>query len=430
MHRISQENYFYRHSLGLPEQADAFLQEAETYFGDLHLFPVLVRIYTRNASAYKDAIEKCRLLLSQKPQVCNVWAWSWINLRSDLAVYPSGVPNLNHWFKPGLPQGTLYDLYHRCHGVLKLRTQAAQLFREGHQEAPFDWPIAYEYVEQVELKQRLSGAELADIIDPLGEYNIKAMKKVAKRYKDEAPNRYITLAREISTKDPGYYFDLGDYFVDLEREDEAVAAYENGVARSNDAVGISIYCKWLVNYYYDNGREAEAFALAKRAAEVYSAGGLKTLAALLEKSGDLAGAEEYFKRNRERYDQIGPLFNFYERHSEKAEYQARFEELAVQLFPEGLREVDLSDFTLKPEKGVIILSSSQKLREYGLASGDIIVAIDGYQVDNLEQYYIVRDKSDEPQVRFIVWHKNRYLNVDAKLKNRKFGVDIETYPRS
>ena len=209
-----------------------------------------------------------------------------------------------------------------------------------------------------------------------------------------------------------------------------MAAYENGVARSNDAVGISIYCKWLVNYYYDNGREAEAFALAKRAAEVYSAGGLKTLAALLEKSGDLAGAEEYFKRNRERYDQIGPLFNFYERHSEKAEYQARFEELAVQLFPEGLREVDLSDFTLKPEKGVIILSSSQKLREYGLASGDIIVAIDGYQVDNLEQYYIVRDKSDEPQVRFIVWHKNRYLNVDAKLKNRKFGVDIETYPRS
>ena len=65
-----------------------------------------------------------------------------------------------------------------------------------------------------------------------------------------------------------------------------------------------------------------------------------------------------------------------------------------------------------------------------MASGDIIVAIDGYQVDNLEQYYIVRDKSDEPQVRFIVWHKNRYLNVDAKLKNRKFGVDIETYPRS
>ncbi len=430
MHRISQENYFYRKYLGQPQKADAFLQEADTYFGDLHLFPVVMRIYNRNASAYNDAIAKCRLLLSQKPQVCNVWAWSWINRRSDLGAYPSDMPNLTRWFKPGLPPGTIFDLDRRCHAIRNLRAQAAQLYREGHQRAPFDWPIAYEYAEQVELKQKLTAEELAAIFDPLGVYNIKAMKLVARRYKKEAPDKYIALARKICIQDPDYYFDLGDYLVALEREDEAVAAYEKGVARANDAVGVSNNCKWLVNYYYDNGRKQEAFALAQRAAEVYSADGLMTMAGLLEKSGDLSGAEGYFKRNKERYDLIGPLFNFYERNSQNPEYQTKLEELTTRLFPEGMRQVDLSDFQQKPEKGVIILSWSRKLSENGLASGDIIVAVDGYQVDNLDQFYIVRDKVDDPQVSFIVWHKNRYLHIDAKLKNRRFGVDIETYPRS
>ncbi len=430
MHRISDERHFYDRYLGMPKKADAFFQEVQTYFGDLHLFPVLVRIYTRNASAYTKAMDECRLLLVERPQTYNVWAWSWINHRSDLASYPSGIPNLNHWFKPGLPQGTLFNLYRRCHGVRNLRAKAGQLYREGHQQAPYDWPIAYEYAEHVELKRRLNGDELADIFDPLPAYNLKAMKKVAKRYKNKAPKKYIALARKISTKDPDYYFDLGDHFVELGRETEAVAAYENGVALSKDTVGISNSCKWLVNYYYDNGREQEAFALAQRAAKVYSAAGLKTLAGLLEKSGDLSGAEEYFSRNRERYDQVAPLFNFYERNSQKPEYQTKLDKLTARLFPEGMRPAALGDFNQKPEKGVIIISSSSKLREYGLAHGDIVVAIDGYRVDNLQQYEIIRDRSSDPQVHFIVWHKNRYLNVDAQLKNRKFGVDIETYPRS
>jgi hypothetical protein len=89
--------------------------------------------------------------------------------------------------------------------------------------------------------------------------------------------------------------------------------------------------------------------------------------------------------------------------------------------------VDVKDFFGKPKAGVVINEDSPLVRRNGLHIGDVIVAIEGMRVDTFEQYCFVRNLSDAPKFRLIVYHGGNYRDVAAQAENRRFGVDMKTF---
>jgi hypothetical protein len=80
---------------------------------------------------------------------------------------------------------------------------------------------------------------------------------------------------------------------------------------------------------------------------------------------------------------------------------------------------------------VLINGDSRRLREAGLRGGDVIVGLDGYRVRSYDQYHSVRHfqalPSDAREMRLRVWRQTRYLDIDASVLGRFFGVNMRTY---
>ena len=66
-------------------------------------------------------------------------------------------------------------------------------------------------------------------------------------------------------------------------------------------------------------------------------------------------------------------------------------------FPNQQTKVKLSDFTELPTIGIYIKSTNPNTVK-GFEVGDVIVALDGIRVENLAQYYYIRDsKAEDPK---------------------------------
>ena len=237
----------------------------------------------------------------------------------------------------------------------------------------------------------------------------------------------IEIYRRLCGIEPENYFALGKYLANLGREDEAADAYQQGWDRSADRVRASIHSKWLVDYYYRKKEKEKALTIAKRASESYSYLGLFTMADLLEKMEDLEGAEKYYVRIRERYDDPGVLVAFYRRHGKQAGYNHRREGLMKELFPNAMNKVSIEDFKGQPSSGVRFRNRNQTMRQHGLKAGDVIVAMDGYRVENYGQYRAIIKMKDDPDFSVIVWRTSRYFEVKANLPDRLFNWQVETY---
>jgi hypothetical protein len=64
-----------------------------------------------------------------------------------------------------------------------------------------------------------------------------------------------------------------------------------------------------------------------------------------------------------------------------------------------------------------------------LKKGDVIVALGGQRVDNLEQYLYLRVRQAEDTLRLVVWDGAAYREVTASPPLRRFGVPFGTYKR-
>lgn len=429
MQRAHKEYIFYFSMWGVKDRAKKFKKHIGKTLEGLYLLPVFERSCAEGKEEAQKAIEKFKPLSSLHPEYFNLKAWYWINSEYSFAIYPRGRSNSIKWYSPWIPPGTIFELRNRYfwgRGVIK---EKAVYIKNNYDRGPYDYKLINEYIEIAEQETKFTPEQITEIYGPLVEYNIEIMNKISKLYKEKNPDKYVKIISDICELDPGYFFVLGDYLVEQKRKEEAAAAYQKGVNKSTDNILVANNCEWLVNYYYDNGKKDKAYALAVRAAEVYSYGGLETMAGLMEKMNRIEEAEDYYLRIKERYDQTGELAGFYFRHSDVPKYNGKLKKLLKKLFPDDLKEVTLSDFKTVPKKGVIITSSSKKLNSYNLSRGDIIVALDGYLIETLEQYNAVRSFKDDEKIEFIIWlhGEKSYRHVKAKLADRKFGVCIETY---
>jgi tetratricopeptide (TPR) repeat protein len=246
------------------------------------------------------------------------------------------------------------------------------------------------------------------------------------------PAEYVSITQRIAQHDPGYFLALGDYFVAHKKEKEAVEAFENAFTHQADAVQLSNQCGWLVDYYATHNRTDRALEIARFAADVYSESGLQTMARLMERLGQPKEAEDYYLKIQERYGDKSPLPGFYHRQLSKvpnAEFAGKYAQMEKEVFPNKPHSVALSDFTAPPDHGVLIPVSNELLTRAGIKASDIVVAIDGTQVENFRQYRFILDLTLSDELDLIIYSGGKYQAVHATTPGRRFGIALQNYHR-
>jgi hypothetical protein len=147
---------------------------------------------------------------------------------------------------------------------------------------------------------------------------------------------------------------------------------------------------------------------------------------LLERMGRHSDAESYYLKIAERYDSRDDLRSFHVRRRQRgdASYARAAEEAVAALFPSGLRPVSLAGLDADAwRRGLLVDDSllTEGLRRFGLERGDVVVALDGWRVENRVQYLCVRSFTDEPGMTAIVWRKEKYQEIAGRFGRRTFG---------
>jgi tetratricopeptide (TPR) repeat protein len=421
----------YHERWGQHDAGNEAAAEARERFGQLRLFPILAKRVSRERSGYLQALQASTQIVRARPDLVSAANWVCLLEKPIFAREgpPPAVPAEDTWFVPAIPFGTAFDHTNRIYGPHSSRRPPQEVSQALIALAPFEGGLRFAAVRQ-KYDNRPPFEAMREAMGPLVDYDVNSMYQLAKAAADR-PDESLRLYTRVCETYDKYCVHLARLLVSQGKSDAAAAAYRRWVAGARDRVYVSNEVEWLVNYEYEHGRKQEAFRLARMAAEVYSSGGLQTLAKLLEKSGDAAGAEEYFRRASERYDQPGLLLEFYRRRVElfgEDRYKPALERMKQQIFPQGMTLAKIADFGAPPVDGVLVAGDNDALKQAGLALGDVIVALDGYRVRNFEQYQVVRSFTDSPQMALIAWHGGRYVEIRTSQKERRFGVDMRSYP--
>ena len=70
------------------------------------------------------------------------------------------------------------------------------------------------------------------------------------------------------------------------------------------------------------------------------------------------------------------------------------------------------------------------LQSIGMQGGDVIVAVDGYRIENELQYTFVRNLDpDNDRMILVVWDGTRYAEIDVWVEDRRFLLVMNDYAR-
>jgi S1-C subfamily serine protease len=99
------------------------------------------------------------------------------------------------------------------------------------------------------------------------------------------------------------------------------------------------------------------------------------------------------------------------------------------MFPQGLAAAAaIAPSAPKPERGVTVMNDSAQLRKAGLQAGDLIIGLEGWRVDNLQQFRTIDAFDDRSERTLTVWRGPIY---QVKLPPRSWrgtSVEFRTYP--
>lgn len=190
---------------------------------------------------------------------------------------------------------------------------------------------------------------------------------------------------------------------------------------------------WFIDRYLAQGGPERTETLLRDLQPANDQTDLEFKARIFERLGRFSEAENCYKRIETEQEYVGDLVDFYLRCRDRkdgagATFQQRYDELIARCFPEGLRKAELSDFSAAPSAGAVFTEDNPKIRQSGMKRGTVIVALDGYRVDNLTQYYVVRQMdAAKARMDLIVWDDGHYKAVGINIPNRRFGLDIQSY---
>jgi tetratricopeptide (TPR) repeat protein len=328
--------------------------------------------------------------------------------------------------------GTAIDFYSRWEMLPEDKAERLRQIERLYAMAPLQYGVARQYVIS-KYSEHPAPAEFETPMAPFLAYYFPALRWQAELSKDK-PEEFVRIYRRLAEVDPNEYVALSTYLREHNRPAEAARAFQLAIDRGADSVMVANTCDWLINYYYDHGETDRALGIAKMAAEVYSQGGLESMARLMEQMKRWDEAESYHLKIAERYNYRGSLRAYYARRAKADPASPEAEKLKVEaksVFPTGMRQAILADLVTAggpPAKGVLMRGETDLTRKFGLQSEAIIVALDGVSTETVEQFQFVRALSDSPEMAQIVWQNGAYQEIHAHVPGRRFGTKIFPWP--
>ncbi len=408
------------------QEGDAFHSEAERHIGGLEGFSFVRRRAEERLRTAENEVDRdwpafcaeAARLAGTHPERLSSLLWREAYGRCE---HTAGrVANLGPWFTPRIPHGTAFDAparFYYIHGAPEAREQ----LEAALEVAPRSEGLVLASLRSVIVNLEPSVA--ARLVEPLLHYKPSVVQAYVEYLKGRSGAEAETLqaAMRLCDLEIGHCTVMGQAFEESGDVEAAAGAYGRYFQGSRDKVAASWYATWLVDYYLDRSRPEEAMQVAAEAAATGSAAGYAALARVAERSGKLEEAERLFGRILERYDNDGPLLAFYIRQDQLG--VRRFAEPARRalsvVFPEGLKRTSLSEFAGDSGGGALIQGESAELKEAGLAPGDIIVAVDGVRVRNLEQFQCARGFSADPKLEIIAFRSNERRFIEASVRTRQ-----------
>jgi hypothetical protein len=427
-HLVKADTY-YRIALGMAESAEAFRAFADPELGRMILHPFVRMRRTNRRGVQVESIDAMADVVEttvRAPERVNAENWFFGAFTTNQMAMRRGFPRASEWLSPRLAIETAFDVRGRFMALE--RNGAADDVSAIRRLAPSNVD-ALRFFLALPGSETIPVAALTSMLGARAEYDLRALYQAqihARRSRlDEAP-----FAERMCEIDSSTCAHLGELLIARDDEPGAFRAFRKAFDEATDRVEVSNHMEWLVRYYHEHHDDREALAVARDAADTGSSFGLTTLAKLLEELDRVEEAEELFQRNRERYDHVGPLIAFYFRLGRVQglpRYQQKLADTAEELFPGGLTDYFEADNDTPPRDGVLINSDSDLLRRSGLNPGDIVVALDGFRVRNWAQYETVREFTSSPDIRLVVWRVNRYVPVEATVRDRRFQVEMINY---
>jgi hypothetical protein len=171
-------------------------------------------------------------------------------------------------------------------------------------------------------------------------------------------------------------------------------------------------------------------ALANDAAEVYSFVGLDTKAKLLERLKRFDEAEQYFSTAATRYSNVHDLAAFYLRRAAatgQQQYRDLAEPLVKKVFKDGMSPVPADVLNAPPQFGVRVVQAAARGAVAGVRDGDIIVSVDGIQVQTYPQYQIAIQVAEAPDLSLVLWRDGRFLEIRSMLRHTWGSASLVSY---
>jgi hypothetical protein len=419
-------DYHWRSMLSMHDSADRLTSGYALRFGSLGLFPLIAVRIDLEAKRTPGRIDDLVALVATAPERVNPYQWWSMDVRMQRAGVPRSLPAVAPWFTAGAHRGTTHDAWGRYYACVL--PQGAAAIRAYHALSPLDFDAAFARAA-LEYNDQPAVRELEQLFGPRMEYDVRALDRVATAAAADLRALGSILQRKCALV-AGQCFAYAHYLVETGQDDRAAIAYRRGIDATADAIDAAHNARWLMNRLLDRGEIDSARALAEMAGATGSGDGLATLARFHERAGRPDAAEPILQAIVERYGSgHGEMLTaLYYRNRRDPAYSRRFEEAARKVFPGGLERVDIASLPPAPRDGVVIAQTGGFARRNGLQVGDVVVALDGYRVQNTAQYSLIRLFTDDPTVSLVVFRPGGYREMKVRSASRMLGVQTGDYP--
>ena len=437
---ILARNRMLRGTYGMPDEATTFAREVDLVASGLAMNPIVQVSLSRyvggrveDTVGMDDAIE----LTSRFPELVNPTNWYSLEDTAGHMMRKTGMPRSEAWLSPRVLATSALDSTRHRLPIFERTIPRADALAALTEIAPHHTFVVNELVEQLGRTEDEAAFEtLSQRLGERSEYDLYALRDLQETAR--TTEEELEVRGRMCELDANECGALGWELAFHERTDEAVAAFERLRTDGSSSVTFCNNVNWLMNYYYDAGRKEEAFATVEQGSRVGCSWGFRSHAYLLEREGQVAQAEGYYRRDAERYEYEAPvappLMGFLHRMAEvrgDAAYEREYEQALARIFPDGLQPLPEDTGGAPPTGGVLIDGESERLEAAGLRGGDVIVGLDGWRVDTLDQYDTVVSFRPSPSnvrdMRLRVWRQTQYLDVEPEVRGRRFQVRMRTF---
>jgi len=422
---IDKIDRLHRHLLATPERGDELKAALDALLSHLTLYPVASVARTKGQKGTEADLRYINQAVDvavRSPELVTLDYWKFIQQGVNYEPVKRGMPQMRTWFGP-LSADMPYDAAMRAESLIGyLKPPAIDALID---EAPHDIGMLSRIAQRYG-RLRPVMDKIRTVVEPRIDFDMWVIDWAINTARDWDDR--LALRRKACALAIGQCIALAS---DLTEVDEAAAVVEYEKLFRNpalDQISMANASGWLVEYYERTGQLVKAMDLAQRSAAVYSGRGLATLAHLLERRARIAEAEEVFMAMSSRYpDLLSTLAGFLYRQAvtgKNAAYMARWKSIEKALFPNGLQPM-ATVMTTKPENGVFVEEDSASSRRVRLQAGDIIVGVDGWKVENKQQYdAAIALLPPHAKHKLTAW-RGILFTVDLYANN---GMTLKTHP--